>query len=248
MPFNFKIPDLSGFSLESVSQLASGNNFILPLLGLFVVRFFFSRLIFGSLGLLPIIAIVFLIFSTQPDIMQGFGSFAEVPAKFDKSYIMPALILAAIFFMFRPQRLSPVTLLMLALIAYLLFSRDFRIDSIVSEGSWKTSLVGLTLLIAFCLFFLFRRRAFNPYQRTLSYAWVQPMLLGAALSFAVLILYNPAWLEVHLPGWRSSIGFGVLICSTLGFLYNLPLRFRPYAICGGWLFVVITLGKVILVS
>jgi hypothetical protein len=246
MPFNFNLPALSGFSLESITQLASGSNLILPIVGLFLARFL-ARMVFGSLLLLPILAIVFLIFSSQPDIMQGFGDLSGISNKFNKDYIMPALILGALFIFFRPVRFSPVSILMLAGIAYLLFSRDFRIESLISAGNWKTSAVGIALLAVVALIFFFRRRAFNPYQRPISFTWVQPLCLAAALAFSGLILKNPNWLESHLPGWRSSIGFAVLIASSIGFFYNLPLRFRPYAICASWLFVAFTVVKVILI-
>ncbi len=232
----------------NITEYFSNSNYLLPLLALFFVRFFLSGIFRSAMGLLVILPIVLLIISADPALssqLSGLKGFQDINFSgndFSSGWLQNNWMLLAVFalviYFFRPIRLSVTSLLLLSAVGYLLFFRDYRPSAILSDGNWKTSAVGAALLLV--AIFLYRRRQRFYYAGQSSFVWFQPLLLGLALVFSFLILKNPVWLEAQLPGWKNSIGFVVLAASGVAFFYNLPVRFRPYAISACWLFVIFT--------
>lgn len=68
------------------------------------------------------------------------------------------------------------------------------------------------------------------------------LALLAAVAFAGLLFFNPAFIEGAFPGWRSTWGAATLCAAGYGFMTSLPERFRQWSMPVFWILVIGAMG------
>ena len=244
----------------------ANNNALLPLAALAGFVFVRSLLRTGR-GLLPMAALVLLMLGRDPGVMNLAGAAggvslpaAEAVLPFDPAALLerdglalPLLVVLAVLWLGRGSILSLGGLLPLIALGIILSHRDFRLSSLLSDPVRAPLLyLGggvLALMVALRWLSRGRYRYYNQIPLPVRIGlWLAPLkpylghLLGVSCGgLTLLMVMNPAGLEAIIPGWRTTLGLGLLMVTLLGLARSLPERVRVYLTPLYWGFLVVVL-------
>jgi hypothetical protein len=231
-------------SIDSLSSLAenvrpflTSNTYLIPIIALLGVRLLFGTIFRSGIGLLGIFALVLLMLGSDPQVVEMFGEGlgGSHLKEFTKlNYTTAALLGLGLLLLLRGTRIGMGSIVLLALVGYLVLNRDFSAQTFQLKGGQFRILITAAVIGLIAL--LLRSQRFrNPYRYQNFYRpfWTfektQPLFMLLTLSLAALFMYNPPLLETTMPGWRMNVGLGTLAASGVGLLYTLPATARRYA-------------------
>lgn len=229
--------------------LGQSNSFlpILAVLGVWLVGGRFLRL---ASSLIPITIMVLLMLGhdrgvaklvgyNSPNMDSTLGPVSS--SLLQQGWFLPALVLLGIYFLGR-GRLSLLQIgIGAAVTAYLLGSKDFRLNTLLTAPGGHVIMLIVGALIVSCLFFSFlsgrgRYRVAVPLGVQL--ASLSPLVKYAAIGltglFGIFLLFEPLLIDQTFPEWRSTFGIGMLAIALFALSQSLPARFRVWMMPVFW--------------